>query len=227
MIRNLLYSAAILTFAGISPLRAQGHACENAQTQVTGADPDLAGHVCKVVDRALEQLAQCHLAQKDPLTINIVDGFSDDRPGCVGIFDCANDRIEILQPEVMGKSLEDNRRFSRLPLMSLFDSVVAHELTHALVYQNLGEDSGSWAQNEYMAYAMQMAFLSSEDRALFMQGFTTDRPGSLAGINILIMLMAPDAFAAEVWLHFSAKGNGCDFMGQLLSGEKAIGRVSP
>ena len=227
MIRNLISSAAILTFASISPLRAQGHACENGQAQVTAADPDLAGHVCTVVDRALDQLAQCHLSQKAPLTINIVDGFKDDRPGCVGIFDCANNRIEILKPEVMGKSLEDNRRFSRLPLMSLFDSVVAHEMTHALLDQNLGEDSGNWTENEYMAYAMQMAFLSSEDRALFMQGFTTDRPGSLAGINILIMLLAPDAFAAEVWLHFSAKGNGCNFIGQLLSGEKAIGSVSP
>jgi len=226
MIRKLIFSAAILTFASISPLRAQDHACDKGQTQVTGADPDLAGHVCTVVERALEQLAQCHLAQKDPLSIKIVDGFSDDMPGCVGIFDCANDRIEILKPDAMGSTLEDNRRFSRLPLMSLFDSVVAHEMTHALVYQNLGEDSGSWAQNEYMAYAMQMAFLSPEDRALFMQGFTTDRPGSLGGINILIMLMAPDAFAAEVWLHFSAKGNGCDFMGQLLSGEKEIGRIS-
>ena len=131
MIRNLISSAAILTFASISPLRAQGHACENGQAQVTAADPDLAGHVCTVVDRALDQLAQCHLSQKAPLTINIVDGFKD------------------------------------------------------------------------------------------------DRPGSLAGINILIMLLAPDAFAAEVWLHFSAKGNGCNFIGQLLSGEKAIGSVSP
>ncbi len=225
MIRKLFLSAAILACACISPLRAQDLLCETAQTHVTGADPDLAAHLCTVVDRVLEQLSQCHLAQKDPLTINIVEGFEDDRPGCVGIFDCANDRIEILKPELMGKSLEDNRRFSRLPLMSLFDSVVAHEMTHALIYQNYGEDSGSWAQNEYMAYAMQMAFLSPEDRALFMQGFTTDRPGSLAGINILIMLMAPDAFAAEVWLHFSAKDNGCAFMGQLLSGEKAIGRM--
>ena len=26
------------------------------------------------------------------------------------------------------------------------------------------------------------------------------------------MLMAPDAFAAQVWLHFSQKDNGCDFV---------------
>lgn len=227
MIRKLTLSAAILLIASISPLWAQDHSCDKGNAIVTGADPDLARHLCDVVDRAEEQLAQCHLVRKRPLTIKVVDRFAEDRPGCVGIFDCANDRIEILKPDSMLMTLEDNRRFSRLPIMSLFDSVVAHEMTHALVFQNYGEIGSNWAQNEYMAYAMQLAFLSLEDRALFMQGFTTDRPGSLAGVNILVMLMAPDAFAAQVWLHFSQKDNGCDFMGKLLSGETRIGESAP
>lgn len=227
MIRKLIVSGTILLFAGITPVRAQDHACNSGNAVIHAADPELSEHICKVVDRAATQLAQCHLPLKAPLTIRLVDGFDGDRVGCVGIFDCSDEHIEILKPDVMSGALADNRRFSRLPLMSLFDSVIAHEMTHALVFQNLGIDSGSWAQNEYMAYAMQLAFLPPEDRALFMQGFTTERPGSLAGVNVLLMLLAPDAFAAEVWLHFSAKGNGCDFMGKLLSGEIRIGESAP
>ena len=81
---------------GMLPVDAHALDCfADGRVTVTGGESTLERHVCDVVAAALPVLAACNLPLSAPLRIDVVD----DLPGgCVGLYHCGEDRIEILTP---------------------------------------------------------------------------------------------------------------------------------
>lgn len=130
-----------------SPVAAKDLACPNARASVSAPDDALAARVCAVAQRSLTQLTSCSLKQTEDVQISVVDAFDTAREGCVGLFLCHEGRVEVLQPDALEAALPNND-FKQVPMLDLFDSIVTHELTHALIYQTLEGIAGSVAQNE-------------------------------------------------------------------------------
>ncbi len=218
---RLIHLAAALLIAGTA--QAQSPLICPGGDRVIAPDPGLATRVCDTLTLALPQLAACHLPHDRPLTVEVTDALRGPHPDCMGVYDCQADRIAVLPPATLATLFAPDATYARIDPALLFDSVVVHEATHALIYHRMGPNSGPGAQNEYMAYAMQYAFLPDAARDRLLAGNMTDGAVTLDSMNGVILAMSPPHFAARVWQHFSAPGNGCALFQRLVSGQVRFG----
>lgn len=165
----------------------------------------------------------------EPVAIVVIEGLTPRDPRCLGLFHCENSRIEMIAPEHVEAAIDGDSYFAELPPAEFYDSVVVHELTHALAYQTRQGPLGSLTDTEYLAYAMQFQFLSDETRTEFISNHAVAEPVEPQALNEVVLAFAPGIFAIKAWKHFSQPGNGCSLVGALLSGEKtlSVGGLSP
>lgn len=192
--------------------------CATGDT-VTAPDTALAGRTCTVLATALPRLAECHLPRAKPLSVLVTDALLGDHPDCMGVFDCKAEQIEVLPPAALSGLISAGSPYRRISPMLLFESLIVHEATHALIYQVMGPESGPRAQNEFMAYAMQYDFLPDAARARLLEGRENGSAVTLRSLSGSVLAMAPDAFAARAWYYFSIPGNGCELFRRFVSRE--------
>ncbi|SDI74626.1 DUF6639 family protein [Lutimaribacter saemankumensis] len=226
----MLHRLCLVLLLTLAPQAGQAgditHICATGDT-VTAPDSALVERACAALATALPRLAQCHLPRPEPLSILVTDAILGDHPDCMGLFDCKANLIQVLPPSALEQIFRADSPYLRISSTLLFESLIVHEVTHALVYQAMGPDSGPRAQNEFMAYAMQYDFLPDAAREKLLEGRANGGTVTLESINGLILAMAPDAFAARVWFYFSRPENGCDLFGKLIRREMVFDGVHP
>ncbi|WP_137702764.1 DUF6639 family protein [Marimonas lutisalis] len=200
----------------------QHTACDTRNVTVIANDPEVSSRVCTVADRALARLEKCNLRQTQPITIEIKAQLEYGHPACLGAFVCAENRVELLPPSQISDQMDDTHAFAGLSATDLFDSLIVHELTHALVFQTAGDEMPTVSANEYIAYALQLDSLSAPNRRLVLQSHPTGTPVMADDLNDMVLMFSPGLFAARAWLHFSAPGHGCDFVKRLLENETRL-----
>jgi hypothetical protein len=209
-------TAALLAGPAISePLACPG---PGPTITVTAGTTDHAVHLCSVARAARSRLAACHMPQTAPIDIRIVTELPAQHAKCMGLYHCDTEIIEILDLAGLRRSVSPSSAFARIPPEALQDSLVAHEMVHALIHQRLGADSGPPVQNEYIAYAMQLDLMSDPARQALLAARDIKAPIPPEGLNEIILLMAPDVFAIFSWHHFRQEGHGCTLIGKLLDG---------
>ena len=183
---------------------------------VAGGDPALRAETCGFVDKALKGLASCSLVLDRPIRINIVEKM---REGCVGLYYCGEDQIELVAPAYAEQERSTESPFRQLSPEDFFASVVTHELAHA-AYDAAGCPFETCpVTDEYVAYAMQVRSLSPEQIAAFEDAGGIDRRVSREEFSQIFLMMNPNAFAARVWAHFSQRPDGCAYLAQIVSGD--------
>jgi hypothetical protein len=187
---------------------------------VTAHTAGRAAHLCRVAQAARDRLAACHLPQSAPLDIRIVPALPEQHELCIGLYNCDTKVIEILDLAGLRQRVAPTSAFARLPPDALQDSLIAHEMTHALIHQRLGSNSGRLVLNEYIAYAMQLDLMSEPARAALLSSREIRAPIPPDALNEMILMMAPDVFAIFAWHHFQQAGNGCALVGRLLDGAR-------
>ncbi|MBR9651841.1 hypothetical protein IT775_11990 [Thalassobius aquimarinus] len=167
-------------------------------------------------------LAACHLPQREPVLISVVEKVQHPLgTDCVAFADCTTQEIELTAPDFLPRNGRDGDVFTRIPTAEMFESLIAHELTHLLVHQS-HPDRVNEINQEYMAYAMQLQSLAPETRMLFLDRIEVADPQDTSRINLFFMNTAPSLFAAHAWAHFSAPANGCAHFKRILDGEASF-----
>lgn len=197
--------------------------CDDPLVEIIASEELLAGRLCAVVERTKLQLERCHLAQVTPVVIRVTN---DPHPtGLMGHFSMMGNRIELLPPGGIDKVLDAQSAYRKIPAEEFFDSIIVHELTHALFLEtNCGLET-CLAGHEYIAYAMQLDALSSESRKAFLEALPAEVPVDLAWFSSDRLHETPEVFAAGAWRHFAQPDKGCAFVGALLSGESTFPSV--
>ena len=139
---------------------------------------------------------------------------------CLATFSCKESKIEILDHLSLQSALKKGNPFSLLPVEDLFDSLIVHEMTHAL---SLGVACGSeerFVDREYMAYAMQLASMSPTTRQSLLNEYSQSGTIEREEINDFVLLTAPAIFAAKAWRYFSESDNGCDLFRKIIDGDE-------
>lgn len=214
---------AVASFGCAGPAVAQAVPCPaDARLSIDAETPEQATHVCKVVARLRTPMADCHLEQRRPLVIRIVDELTHPEAGCMGSYDCRDDSISVAPPETLATRVSDDSIWRRIAPGALFDSLIAHELAHAFLDQAECRGIPCYADHEYIAYAMQIQSLSTKNRAAILQGHKVTDPTDTGRLNDFIAQAAPNHFAQAVWLHFSRPENGCAFVGRLIRGDATL-----
>ena len=189
------------------------------QSIIVNSDRELSQKVCNTAALAISQLRECHLQQIRPLEISIVESVDSEYHNFLGFYDNSAEHINILKPSSLRDLLEPDSAFYSIPSEILFESLVAHELTHAFFNQMSNENLSSITANEYMAYAMQLEFMPVEVRQTLLDAHPVQEPIEILGLNGMVWLMAPEVFAVKAWKHFDYPENGCGIFRKIIDGK--------
>ncbi|MXQ06917.1 hypothetical protein GQ651_03560 [Alphaproteobacteria bacterium GH1-50] len=211
MYRPVLFALFVL----VQPLAAAPMVCPNGTVTTETDDAALHQRICGASDDAIALFAECGFALPEPVSITT---YSDIDRNCFGVFHCGEARIELLEPDRMTALRDADSVFADIPTERFFDSVVVHELAHALYDQTDCPYPNCLASSEYFAYSYQIMSLSDADRAALEQGLDMERRISRDYIVGILAVMSPDAFTRRVWTHFSQRDDQCAWLGGILSG---------
>lgn len=218
----MLLSCAILAAVPAIPALAGPFECPDPMLSVEGAAEPQAQRVCEAAMAAKEVLARCGLEQSRPVVLEILPEIDGPAEHCAGLYACGSDRIQIIPPQGVTALMPAESIFSRLQAAEYYDSLVVHELAHALMDQ--AECAGRYcsADLEYVAYALQIASLPEAGRREVEAFRDVPQPVDPARLNDFLLFLKPDIFAALAWAHFDEPGNGCDFVVDLVSGATSL-----
>ena len=118
------------------------------------------------------------------------------------------------------KELKRFKTWFNLPIdASLYRSLVAHEVAHAIGARNFKVTQPSLQAKEYIAYVTQLATMLPELRERVLsqfpgQGFEGDWQ-----MSTTIYLLDPMRFGAQAYRHFLKRGNGGSYLHSILAGK--------
>jgi len=199
------------------PAHGETRVCEAANVTVTHQQEAHAELTCSAVQKATALFNDCSIpAFSNPIRVDVVEDLIAD---CLGVYHCGKDFIEVLSPTVIQDRGEPDGVFAHLSPDSYFQSLVVHELAHAATDGLPCPVESCLTGVEYIAYAMQVMSLSPEEQMVFEENLEMDRLISSDELNPIVLLMAPDLFAQNVWAHFLQRDDSCGFIGQLVNSD--------
>jgi hypothetical protein len=196
--------------------------CDDADITVQADTREEALSVCRTVQAALPMLEQCHMPVRQSVRITVVGELPNAASTCLGYFQGDERAIYIRPAQAMAASIDPDSAFRGIDADLFFESILVHELGHALFQQNATAGAVCSANHEYVAHAMQMAWLPDEARAQIVSGYVVAPPVDAMRLNRLVLAMAPDRYTALVWQHFAQPEHRCDFVRRLLVGEETL-----
>lgn len=210
----LTYAMSLLCLA--SPAWPETAPCPNSRYTVTAQHPTHIDMTCQATDHAEETFRACGLKQtSDPIRIDLVQDLQE---GCVGLYHCGENWIEILEPPVLSDNVSSNNVFAFLPVDDYFKSIVVHELSHQLLDNMPCPFEACAASQEYVAFAMQIMSLTPDQRSLFEATHGLEAEISRTELNAMILFMAPNIFARKTWAHFNQRADSCGFIRDIMDG---------
>lgn len=195
--------AVIMTLAAPAAAKIQ---CADGMLTIQADDKSLAERVCRVAEDFLDRAGKCGLRLLSPVQISIAEIIDPEQPDCVARFRCISGELLIVPPERLGELDILDAPFAAIPSDALFDSIVAHELTHALLY-DVAPDMRRVRQ-EYLAHAFQISMLPETVRTTFMETTRFEGPRSDL-ISLTTLRFFPAYFAAASWGYFEETGGYC------------------
>lgn len=196
--------------------------CADPSLSVAADSPAATARVCTAAVAAKAPLASCGLVQRAPITLLVLDEVHGISDHCAGLYRRGSDEIALLAPSLAARTLPQDSSFAGLAPDLYFDSLVTHEMAHALMDQALDGAPRCSADAEYIAYAMQLDSLPDSASAMVYAGTRDDGPVPADSLNAFVLFMNPDLFARLAWGHFAAPGNGCDVITDILSGARTF-----
>jgi len=216
-IRSLFVVAFISALTGYSSAAQTASSCDTPLVRIMAPSAALEERVCRVIQRAQPLLANCGLTVNDPLEVQIMD---DPKPsGLMGYYSMSHGRIMVQSPRNLSEMLPPDSAYQYVPNIEYFDSIVVHELAHALFLSTPCGQETCLAGHEYLAYALQLQSMSSVARNSILNALPAEEPIDLTWFTDSRLRETPEVFAANAWRHFSQDGYGCNFISRIVSGE--------
>lgn len=177
--------------------------CAGTGVSVAAENADDARFACRGVIEAVDFLAERGFAVRKPVKVEVVESI-DVIPGAsvLGIYDPKADVVKVLARSAFSSGTADDTVLG-LPIDDdLYASIFAHEVAHAVIYQNLGGQKLPFAAHEYLAYAVQLATLSVPERERVLARFPGAAFTELEQVSEVVLGMDPDRFAVKAYQHF-------------------------
>lgn len=213
---KITFNAIVTSLALLAayPSYADMRSCGVPNVTVTSqqtADGEL---VCGAVRQATMLFDTCNLPPLSrPVRIAVVEDLSQ---GCVALYHCGEDIIEVLSTSNMQERRDPNGGFKHLTADEYFQSVVVHELSHAATDPTPCPFEACIVADEYIAYAMQVMSLGPEAQQVFENRSAFKDPVSAEELSVVLLFMAPHLFSQKVWAHLSQRDDPCSYIGQLM-----------
>lgn len=203
---------------------AEQQICRDNRVTVMAESKEHVALTCSIVSFGVDVLKQCNAPVIRPLKIELVAELS---PGCLGLYHCGLDRIEVLRPSAMAKSRSEKSSLAHVSDLDFFRSIIVHELAHAAFDGVPCPFDHCIATAEYVAHNMQIMSLPQSDIARFESRLDMNARVSRDELNVMLYLMAPDKFLRKSWIHLNQRPDACRYIGDIMAGKVRMDRVHP
>jgi hypothetical protein len=216
--------ASTLSIALLMPLAsvAETVSCKTTSLTVEVMDEALGETICTTAERGANMLRACHLGLPPDILVVVYDELPGVSSRCVGKYECDENRISIRSPEHLDSARDPTSAFFNVDQVAFFKSVLVHELAHAAFEHTACQSARCPNNHEYVAYVMQMQALPAAARQTIIDNYRVSSPVDPQLLNSFVAALAPDRFAAIAWQHFTEADHGCDFVGDLISGNETL-----
>lgn len=201
-----------------APVAADEFICPGGTVIVQGS-VERAEAICVAAEDAKGQLASCNLPVTQTVTVEITRAL----PGnCFGLYSCEENLIQLQPLDAYADLLseEPGIPFGHLEPEAFFNSILRHELAHAALDGMPCRFEACPATQEFVAYNMQIRFLSDSERAPFdIFVASTVEPVIRERINALVLAMSPEIFLRNAYAYLASEDDPCDLMAEIVRGE--------
>jgi hypothetical protein len=226
---NLSTLCPILALLTIAPAPAiAGEHCPSTghSVVVTAAPPDDHALIGAGARQALQRLEHCAIGPKHTITINVVSEVRHPLAGLIfGYYDLEKRYIALSRLETIPELMKDTP-YEGIPYREFYQSLAVHEVVHSVMHQNLKQPAWSQTAYEYPAYALQIASLPPDARALFLKSFDGERIKKAEPFSDSILAFAPHFFAARAHDHLVTSPDGCARLRAVMAGEGEHARIA-
>ena len=217
----LLLLVIVACFASLPAGAAGGNRCPASEHAivVSGANEDESVLIRAGAQQALDLLARCRITPRETIDIRVEEGVRHPLAGLIfGYYDLEARHIVLAHlPSI--PALMQGTPYEGIPHRDFFQSLAVHEVVHSVMHQNMKQSAQNQASYEYPAYALQIAALPVEARALFLKAFDSERIRKAAPFSDTILSFAPYFFAARAYEHFVGSPDGCERLRTIMTSE--------
>jgi hypothetical protein len=194
--------------------------CRSGNITVFAEDREDARVACEGAADALRFLASHGLDVGEGIVIEVVEVLPDTaEPSALGCYLDRERRVAVLA------YAEASRRgtWFDMPLdRSLYRSLVAHEVAHAMAACNFKPAQPSIQAHEYVAYVTMFATMAPDPREAVLARYPGDGYDDDAQMSSTIYLFDPLRFGVEAYRHFLRAENGHAYLQRVLEGEALV-----
>jgi hypothetical protein len=192
--------------------------CAETPVIVTATDANDARVACRGAVDAISFLAERGFRVGEPVVVAVVEGI-DVVPGAsvLGIYDPKGDVVQVLARSVFSSGTTGDTVLGLPVDDTLYASIFAHEVAHAVIYRNIRHREISSAAHEYLAYAVQLATLPPSYRERILARFPGGGFTDLEEVSEVVLGFDSDRFAVKAYRHFRELDDQDAVLGTLLA----------
>ena len=218
---RLFLCPVILAVSLTSPAAAAERRCAGANATIYADSVYDAYLACAGAADAVAFMLQQGLTVDTELRIDILDSVFLHQEGTpsfriLGQFDADRERISVTSTKGQREMAAEKPIFGVPYEDSLFRSVVAHEVAHAIADANFQVTEPTRLAHEYIAYIVQLATMAPELRQQVLDHHKSPAFTSEIEINPMTYGLNPDVFAVKAYRHYQLPGVGAVFVQTLL-----------
>ncbi len=174
---------------------------------------------CRAIAQAADFLAGTDIVVRTPVELHVVDALPPEAATTTraGVY-----LHELRRAYVLRRSRwpADTAPFGLPMTRALYRSAIVHEAVHAIVADHFRSPHPDVVAHEYFAYVGQLHSLPPDLRRQALEaGGPEPTEDPARRLNLFVLGMNPDRFAALAWHHWSRPDVGAAFVDALLEGD--------
>ena len=194
--------------------------CPDVPVNVSAHSDNLAASVCAAAIWTRAFFLRCGLVQERALTIDVVDRLTHPLGlPVIAMFDASKWRIQISTMQTTQSTILPGSIYKKLPIRDVYESLVVHEVAHAIFREHVLDHKLPVAAHEYVAYAVQIASLPSNTRDAFLAVFPRQTPSGFGIFNDISLAMGPLRFGANAYRHLFKDDESCQTIRRIAAGK--------
>ena len=174
--------------------------------------------VCEGAAKARAFFSSLGIGLKRRIRLHLHEAGIEGRRSHLGSYDTESDQVDLLTLEQARLLTEDDALFGLQMDEPLYESLVVHEVAHAIAGQQFGFRPVPLVSQEYIAYVAQFSTMAPATRSRILRVYSAAAFAGLEEMSSTYYALNPSRFGVKAWLHYLSLSDRERFIRDLLSG---------